>query len=159
MSNDGSAMSKTLTLIACCGAKLDRAAAARELYVSDLFRKSLAWANANSDRSMVLSARYGLVQMGEVIEPYDETLNDLRSTKRLEWANRVWASLVAHLQPADRVVILAGRNYREHLAPLLADAGVLVSIPLDGLGIGFQKQWLAKNMPADFSHPWRGKRN
>lgn len=136
-------MGKRIGLIACCGAKLPLAAPARDLYRSDLFRKSLSWAGVSCDQSMVLSAKYGLVEMGRVIEPYDETLNELPLARRQVWAEGVWTSLQERLLPDDHVVILAGLRYREYLIPKLEAAGVQFSVPMAGMGIGMQKQWLA----------------
>ena len=46
-----------------------------------------------------------------------------------------------HPSPAC-VTLLAGRKYRDYLAPLLAEAGHMVEVPLEGRGIGQQLSWL-----------------
>jgi len=46
------------------------------------------------------------------------------------------------LNPSDRVVLLAGSIYREFLIDRLRATCCAVEIPLEGLPIGKQKQWL-----------------
>lgn len=68
-------------VIPCCGAKLDHPAPARDLYVGSMFRHTLLNAErmAAADvakgrgpaRVLVLSALYGLVELDQVLEPYD----------------------------------------------------------------------------------------
>lgn len=72
-------------VIPCGGRKLDRPAPARELYVGSMFRHT--WANvtrcaeldveagaAPAARVLILSAKYGLVDPEQVLEPYDLTM-------------------------------------------------------------------------------------
>lgn len=64
----------TAYVIPCGAGKLDREAPARELYTSDHFRRQLRAAEAaceEGDVVLVLSALYGLVELDEVLEPYD----------------------------------------------------------------------------------------
>ncbi|MEU3452291.1 DUF6884 domain-containing protein [Micromonospora sp. NPDC006766] len=68
-------------VIPCGGAKLTRRAPARDLYLGSLFRHTLDNAErcARLDtetldqpaRVLILSAKYGLVELDEVLEPYD----------------------------------------------------------------------------------------
>jgi len=103
------------------------------------------------DRWLILSAKYGLIEPEQVIEPYEDTLNTKSPPERLKWANRVWHDLQSHVAPGDEITILAGERYREHLVPRLAAIGCTVHVPLKGLGIGKQLQWLSENL----SHPTR----
>jgi len=67
-------------LISCVSKKLDRKAKARELYVSPLFRLNLKYAlSLRPDKIFILSAKYGLIGLNDEIEPYDITLNKMRS--------------------------------------------------------------------------------
>lgn len=65
-----------LVLIPCAAAKLDTAAAARDLYDSANFRHALAAAEATAadqgdTKVMILSAEHGLVELDTVLAPYD----------------------------------------------------------------------------------------
>lgn len=65
----------TVGLVGCASQKLRRAAPARELYVSQLFKKASAYAEKTCDRWYILSAKHGLVHPDEVLEPYDVKLD------------------------------------------------------------------------------------
>lgn len=138
---------RLIVLIACSSTKQHFPVPARSLYRSDLFRKSLAWAHGvGANQIMVLSAKHGLVQLDEVVAPYDETLSRTSAQERFHWASRTWESLAPLIQPGDAIVLLAGRRYRDPLIPLMLEHGIskeMILAPLEGLGIGQQKRWLA----------------
>jgi hypothetical protein len=116
-----------LALIGCSARKLNRPPAARDLCRGDLFRKALAYAEHRFDRTMILSARYGLLSLGRIIAPYDLTLNTMSQAE-----HRAWAASIA-LPPGLDITYLCGRAYHEFLP-----AG---RTPLAGLGIGRQLAW------------------
>ena len=133
----------TVTLVACAATKLDRPAPARELYRSDLFAKSSAYAQRLGEW-YILSAAHGLVHPDDVIEPYDITLNDMTRDERMRWGCKVaWQLDMLGIQ-ADRCVVLAGRSYRDPIMGVLRYRFAEVVVPLEGLGIGHQKQRLAQ---------------
>lgn len=138
-------------LISCVGKKRARTAEAKDLYDSPLFAKSREFVEQRCDCWFILSAKYGLVEPAEVIEPYEETLNTKSRTERDEWACRVWAALRQRLRPDDHVTILAGERYRESLVPHMTKYGCGVNVPMQGLGIGRQLQWLSRQL----EHPHR----
>lgn len=68
-----------LIVIPCSAKKLDHAAPARELYTGPLFRSALLAAEAlvragRADHVMVLSAEHGLLELDQLVEPYDRKL-------------------------------------------------------------------------------------
>jgi hypothetical protein len=60
---------------------------------------------------------------------------------------RVAAQLAKAVPVLSRVVFLTGERYREFLVRPLADRGVEVLVPLQGLQIGEQLRWLAEHSP------------
>ena len=130
-------------LISCVSKKRPSAAEAKDLYYSALFAKSRKFIEQRCDSWFILSAKYGLVEPADVIEPYEETLNKKSLRKRVEWADRVWTVLRQRLRPDDHVTILAGERYRESLVPLMKEYGCQVDVPMQGLSIGRQLQWLS----------------
>jgi hypothetical protein len=116
-------MMKRVVLVACASRKLGRAARARELYQSALFRKSMAYAEGlKPDAVFILSAKHGLLAADEVIEPYDVTLGERFDLER------------------DHFIFLAGQRYREFLLPRMRS----VELPLEGMGFGKQLQYLTE---------------
>jgi hypothetical protein len=130
------ALRPPIVLVACCGQKLEHAAPAGEIYVSDLFLKSKAWAERFGARWLILSAKHGLIEPRTVIEPYDETLNDKSAAELWLWGAKVRAQFGAAGPLSRPLVVLAGAKYRTWLED------VEHSAPMARMGIGEQKAWL-----------------
>lgn len=139
-------MARKIALVACVSKKNPMPMPARDLYISDWFRKASAYAMRVADEWYILSAKYELVVPDAVIEPYDETLNRMPVAARRAWAKRVLEDLNRVLQSGDHVVILAGKKYRENLVNPIQQMGCSVEIPMEGLGIGKQLRWLKQQL-------------
>jgi cytoplasmic iron level regulating protein YaaA (DUF328/UPF0246 family) len=133
-----------VVLISCVSKKLKYKCKVQDLYVSPLFRKNLQYAKSlNPDKIFILSAKYGLLSLDEEIEPYDITLNKMRSGEIKEWADSVLNQLNKSTdREHDMFIFLAGNNYRKFLLPHLKH----YKIPMLGLGIGKQLQWLSRGI-------------
>jgi len=110
------------------------------LYISPLFSLNLKYAiSLNPDLIFILSAKYGVVEPDDEIEPYDFTLNDMRAHEIKTWADSVLRQLQqsGDLQN-DRLIFLAGARYRKYLIPYIS----IYDVPLQGLAIGKQLQFL-----------------
>ena len=132
-------------LVACVSQKLDRRARAADLYRSDWFRKARTYVEEAGSPWYVLSAAHGLVAPSKRLDPYDVTLRDLSAAERRRWGEKTVSQLrraIGARHPGP-IVFLAGRLYRE---PLLAFAGKRAVIPMQGMGIGQQKAWLAQQI-------------
>jgi len=68
-------MAARIALVSCVKQKCASAAPARDLYLSQLFRGLRQYAETHSDRWYILSAEYGVLSPGQVIEPYGSYLN------------------------------------------------------------------------------------
>lgn len=138
---------KTVYLLACVSRKAPTAEAARELYRSPWFRKARAWVEARlapQDRWFILSAEHGLLPPEQLTAPYEKSLTRMKAPARKAWAARVLPALERQLRPGDHVVFLAGTRYREGLVPAVKALGATVHVPMEGLGIGKQLQWLGR---------------
>lgn len=133
-------VTKRIVLIACASKKRTRRTRARDLYDSPLFNLSLQYAEKLApDEIFVLSAKHGLLPLDKEIDPYEQTLNDMRSNEIKQWANRVREQIkqVCSIDETE-FTFLAGNKYRKHLLPRIKNS----KIPLEGLGIGKQLQKL-----------------
>jgi cytoplasmic iron level regulating protein YaaA (DUF328/UPF0246 family) len=139
-------MTRIIFLVACVKEKQDVSRLAKDLYISDWFRKAATYAQRNCDAWYILSAKYGLVKPDQVIEPYDVTLNRMPVKARRVWAQRVMGDLRGHLNAEDKVIFLAGTRYRENLIAPIRELGCTVEIPMQGLRFGEQKSWLMKQL-------------
>ena len=130
-------------LIACCSSKRAGPAPARDLYTSDLFRKSVAYVEAIGAPWVVLSALHGIVMPDAVLAPYDVTLLSMSREQR-----RCWGEMAADALwrfDCREFVFLAGATYRQPMmdAQIWRARGYRATAPMQGLGIGEQKAWLA----------------
>lgn len=139
-------MGKNIALVSCVNRKHCIPMPARDLYCSDWFRKASAYAMCIADEWYILSAKYGLIEPYEVIEPYCQTLNDMPVVERRAWAGRIWDEFKEKLKSGDHVIILAGARYREYLIKPIQDMGCSVEIPMAGLRIGEQLRWLKQKL-------------
>jgi len=135
---------KTVVLVSCSKKKLPRKAKAEDLYIGPLFKLSLRYAySLNPAAIFVLSAKYGLVDLEQGLEPYDLTLNEMPANDVKSWAGSVLDQLSdrADLQ-RDRIVFLAGERYRKYLMPHISHP----EVPLSGRGIGEQMSLLKERL-------------
>lgn len=133
---------KTIYLIACAKGKRQGPIAAKDLYDSPLFSKSRAHAQQRADEWYILSAKYHLLSPEQVIEDYDLTLNAMSKTEQSAWADVVLDALTKVTKPGDKLIFLAGENYRKNLEGRLLERGYEVEVPMRGLRIGHALQWL-----------------
>lgn len=135
---------KKIILISCASEKLDKKAKAKDLYNSDLFKKSLSYAGSlKPDSIFILSAKYGLLSLDEEISPYNLTLNNMKKVERETWAKKVILQLSKYSNLSnDEFTFLAGKKYREFILPQLKN----YKIPMEPLGIGKQKKWLKEQL-------------
>src|SRR5690606_21771616 len=127
-----------VVLISCVKTKRALSAPARDLYNSTLFSAMRAYAETLSDDYYILSAKYGLLNPGDVIEYYDLTLNNMRAQERQAWSERVLDKLTSLVPPHADITIIAGEKYFEYLVPTLESRGHKVFLPLRGVQMFFR---------------------
>jgi len=135
-------------VIPCCAAKRPVAAPAGELYDSDHFRFTLRAAQARAQETgaqvWILSAKFGLLPPGEVIEPYDVTFGDAGAVS----ADAVYRQLCVF--GIGQLESLLPRRYKAVLAAAVDSVhrggGVLRSTDLyaGAAGIGYQRAVLSR---------------
>jgi len=125
---------RTIYLISCVKRKLSYPAKARDLYTSTLFKLSLKYAlQRNPDAIYILSAKYGLVDLEQVISPYELTLNTMKEAERRTWAKKVVLALDRKTNlRQDLFIVIAGNNYRKYLLPKFR----YYEVPFEGLPFG-----------------------
>ncbi len=129
-----------IALISCSAKKRSCPSKAKDLYDSPLFKMSFAYAKKiGADKIFILSAKYGLLESEEIVEPYNQTLNRMNSKEKEDWGKIVLSKLALLTKLAeDDFIFLAGENYRKNLVPKIKN----FTVPMKGLGIGKQLRWL-----------------
>lgn len=121
---------------------------AKELYISQLFKKAWSYANKlKHDRIYILSAKYGLLSPEKSIGYYNETLLKYPANKQKEWADNVLSQLKkegCNLED-DEFMLLAGKTYYKYL---LGNNGIKnYELPYNELkGIGFILNFLTEKL-------------
>jgi hypothetical protein len=118
---------------------------ASDIYLSPLFKKAKDYASKNFDRWYILSAKYGLIHPDAIIEPYEKTLNKMSREDIHKWSEKVFEELKKSTMTNDEITFIAGLRYRQDLTPLLLKRGNKIRVPMKGMGIGKQLQWLSEN--------------
>lgn len=130
-------MVKKLFLIACSEAKLSYPAPAVELYQGQAFKLAVKASHKADADILILSAKHGVVQPDQILEPYDCSLLRRSSSWRADWAKRTSDQLSKYKNRPT--TILAGKFYAQAVVGFKNK-----STPLAGLGIGQQLAVLSK---------------
>lgn len=126
-----------IALISCTKLKQDHPCTAQEMYLpSELFKRASAYVKANYSRWFILSAKYGLLEPDDVIEPYNITLTNMSKSEIESWSRDVFEKLLKY--NINDVDFYAGKQYRKYLIPLLEAHRIHCFVPLQSLGIGQQ---------------------
>lgn len=130
--------------LSCVKSKKGSTCRAEEMYVSALFSKMLAYAKSLHPKKIyILSAKYGLLNLDDVIEPYELTLKNLTVRERESWAAKVLKKMRKDVDlKTDQFIFLAGMPYRENLLPHIEN----YAVPMEGLSFGLQLQWLDEHV-------------
>ena len=108
---------KIIYLISCCKEKLSYSAKAKDLYQSEGFKKRLSEAfSHNPDEILILSAKHHIVELDQVLEPYDVCLSNQTIGEQKKWAEICLADLSSRFNlKEDRFIILANEDYYRYL--------------------------------------------
>jgi hypothetical protein len=132
-----------LVLVTRVKSKLEVPAAAKDLYVSPLFTRQRAYAEAAGVPWFILSAEHGLVAPDDWLAPYERYLPDTPAAYRAAWGRWVVERLDLLAGPLyGKVVELhAGSAYVTAVSAHLAAKGASVRTPLEGLSMGQRLAW------------------
>ena len=134
-----------IVLVGCVKTKQPGRHPAQDLYTSPLFHKRRRYVEWKRPRRwFILSAKHGLLEPTEEIEPYNCYLPDLPYEERLAWSQNVLTQLTKLVDSLRNttIEIHAGKTYWNcGLKSGLEQAEAIVTTPLDGLLFGNQLQW------------------
>lgn len=128
--------------LSCVKTKLDKKAYVKDMYISPLFKFSLAYARTLTvdDKIFVLSAKYGLLKLDDIISPYEKSLNEFKEKERKIWAYNTFRQIEKIVDLNEEAIFLCGMNYRKYIITKFKNA----SVPLKGLMLGEQLQFYKK---------------
>ena len=132
-------------VISCGNTKRDQACKARDLYIGGLFVDTLNYVETTCSvvphETRIISAKYGLIKLDDVIEPYNIALASLGPPER----NALRLILSRQIQPpigvTDTAICLAGAPYVKLLSECWPGK---VEEPLKGLNQGQRRGFYKK---------------
>lgn len=128
--------------ISCTKKKVSYKCQAENLYsLSSNFRYALKYCQGNYDKHFILSAKHGLLQPTDEIEPYDVTLNGASKAVILNWSESVLQQIISTISPGDDLFFHAGENYLKFLLPGLQGKGFTCTRPLKGVTMFDTPKW------------------
>lgn len=132
-----------IVMVACVKTKLHQAAAAKNLFISALFRKERAYAESTGVPWYILSAENGLVTPDQWLDPYERYLPKQSPKYREAWGDKVLAVLdqLEGSIEGKVVEIHAGAAYIDPIRSGLLSRGAIVSEPLRDLRFGERLRW------------------
>lgn len=137
-----------IAFVSCTKLKESFPCMARQMYQkSTLFRKATKYIEQNNyDDWFILSAKYGLLHKEDIIEPYDVTLNTMKTSKRKQWSELVLKQIEELFLNITEIDFYTGFKYREFLTQALEQKGIKCNVPLQGKGIGKQLEFYSKHV-------------
>jgi hypothetical protein len=126
-------------------------APARDAYTGPTYRLNRAYAEQFADRWVILSAKYGFLDPGDVVPgPYDVTFKD-RSTSPISVDVLRRQVVEGGLDRFDRVIGLGGKEYRAIVQTVFAR--VSVEFPFAKLPIGRYMQAVKRATTGTHTQP------
>lgn len=87
-----------------------------------------------------MSAKYKLLHLDDIIEPYNLTLNDFKEKERKEWADEVIKRCEEEgIKKDDEIIFLVGNNYRKYLEKYFTNS----SCPISNMTFGYILEFLS----------------
>lgn len=128
---------------------------AYKMYQGNYFSACLQYAKTltSEDNIFILSAKYGVLHLHDIITPYNITLNEATQEQYKEWTQKVLRQLNGlNINSDTEITFLCGKNYYKELLPYFKK----VNLPLEqysGMGyqISFMKKQIYKSRPSLFN--------
>ena len=131
-----------VAIIPCTSQKSETPGPAREVWTGSHFQYTLLHAEEFYDKVLVMSYKYGFIDPGFEIEPYDINIQNEPAIDRLKWWWLVKEDIkeVADQKP-ELVAIYTGNFERARIIREFFLCGVRnIVIPWEGLGVGERMQ-------------------
>lgn len=141
---------KNVYLIACTKSKQEYRCTASEMYMtSSLYRLSYEYCINQVDnidsQIYILSAKYHLLSLQKVIDPYNETLINKSSSEKAKWGKIVYNQMKETFDIENtHFIFLTGKEYMKPVISYLETYQYSNPIPLN-YGIGKRMRWLKDN--------------
>ena len=121
---------KVLVINGCSQSKLSHPAPAREFYTGQLFRMVRKFSELHGFEQRIVSGKYGLLTLNDLVDPYDLKISTKADIKRVQ--DKCLYRLVELHKAYDSIIVILGKKYREVISPIL-DSKCLVVFDRKGI--------------------------
>lgn len=101
---------------------------AKEIYKGPLFKNSLCVATTlQPDKIFILSAKYHLLALEQIIDPYDLTLKNFTPEEKQVWGETVICQLqlICNIK-VDEIIVLAGKDYIDPISGEITNLNIFL---------------------------------
>lgn len=145
---------KVLIITSCSKKKLNYPAIAANLYQGTLFKKVKKFAKIINADFKIISAKHGLIDSQDKIEPYDQEIENISDIRKLR---KTVEKLQDILSFYDKIIIIMGKKYRKIFSSLFENPKIILIKSNKGIGgylqllDRFSKAWKASKIkPREF---------
>ena len=122
-----------IAFISCVKKKKDVPCKAKDIYVSDFFKKQLDYARSINPNIYILSAKYGVLKLDDYVEPYEKTLKTMSKAEINQWYELVRRQLTEKgVDFTEKAIFVCGDLYANGVATLFPDH----DLPMAGMSFG-----------------------
>ena len=121
---------KVLVINGCSQSKLSHPAPARDFYTGQLFRMVRKFSELHEFDQRILSGKYGLLTLKDLVDPYDLKISTKADIKRVQ--DKCLYRLVELHKAYDTIIVILGKKYREVISPIL-DSKCLILFDKKGI--------------------------
>lgn len=123
---------KILVITNCSKKKLQSPTVAQNLYQGLFFRNVKTFSKRMQFDLCIISAKYGLLNSDEIIEPYDKTIKSKKDI--LELKENVSGKFDKLLNEYDKIIFIMAKNYLEIFKSYLDNSKIICAIDHRGSG-------------------------
>ncbi|MDR0811636.1 MAG: hypothetical protein LBN23_05130 [Paludibacter sp.] len=125
-------------LVSCVKKKINdgKGHCAKDLYCSTLFAGQLKLSQTENEKTFILSAKYGLLELDDMISYYDETLIGKPKAEKDKWADGVVSQLESKkiaIDGTNDFVFYAGNDYFKPLLNKVLKSNKRFNLPIGKL--------------------------
>ena len=140
-----------IVFVGCGATKRKKPCKAEDMYIGQYFKQCMLYAKTltKNNNIYILSAKYGVLPLNKVIEPYNKTLKTMSKKEIKEWASMVVTQLQElHITSNTPVTFICGKNYYEPLTNSFTN----ITTPLPQGGMGYQIQFMQQQVKNNSHH-------
>jgi len=129
-------------IISCGKKKKQGVHKAKDIYIGNYFKSCLKYSLKHFDKTFILSAKYGLLELDTIVFYYEKSLNSMNKKEKIIWSKNVAKKIKEKINSNDILYFVCGKNYYKFLSRFLTNDK---KYPLPSKGMGYQIKYLKEN--------------